>query len=86
MTIMKKVFALEILTPDKRVFKGDVVQATMPGADAPFVILYNHAPIISVLGKGKLFWNDGNDTCSVDISCGFVEVNNNMGTACVELK
>ena len=83
---MKKVFTLEILTPDKRVFKGDAVQATMPGADAPFVILYNHAPIISVLTDGRLFWNDGNGNHTVDISCGFVEVNDNMVTACVELK
>ena len=83
---MEKVFTLEILTPDKRVFKGNVMQATMPGADSPFVILYNHAPIISVLGEGKLVWNDCNENHSLDISCGFVEVNNNVVTACVELK
>ena len=82
---MQGVFTLEILTPEKRVFKGDVLKATVPGAEAPFVILRNHAPIISVLQNGKLMWNDGNGDHSIEISGGFVEVNGNMVTACVEL-
>ena len=76
---------MEILTPEKRVFKGDVLKATVPGAEAPFVILRNHAPIISVLQNGKLMWNDGNGDHSIEISGGFVEANSNMVTACVEL-
>lgn len=81
---MPGVFVLEILTPDKRVFKGEVHKATVPGAKAPFVILHNHAPVISVLQKGKLLWSDDNGDHSVDISGGFVEVNKNIVTACVE--
>ena len=78
-------FTLEILTPEKRIFKGDVLKATVPGAEAPFVILRNHAPIISVLQKGKLMWYDGSSDHSIEISGGFVEVNDNVVTACVEL-
>ena len=81
---MPGVFVLEILTPDKRVFKGEVHKATVPGAKAPFVILHNHAPVISVLQKGKLLWSDDNGDNSVEISGGFVEVNKNIVTACVE--
>ena len=81
---MQGVFVLEILTPDKRVFKGEVHKATVPGAKAPFVILHNHAPVISVLQKGKLLWSDDNGDHSVEISGGFVEVNKNIVTACVE--
>ena len=81
---MPGVFVLEILTPDKRVFKGEVHKATVPGAKAPFVILYNHAPVISVLQKGKLLWSDDNGDHSVEISGGFVDVNKNIVTACVE--
>lgn len=81
---MPGVFVLEILTPDKRVFKGEVYKATVPGAKAPFVILHNHAPVISVLQKGKLLWSDDNGDHSVEISGGFVEVNKNIVTACVE--
>ena len=82
---MQEVFKLEILTPEKRVFEGNVYRAIMPGAKAPFVILHNHAPIISVLQKGKLAWNDSNGEQTLEISSGFVEVNGNRVTACVEL-
>ena len=79
-------FVLEILTPDKRIFKGEVHKATIPGAKAPFVILHNHAPIISVLQKGKLVWSDADGDHSVEISGGFIEANENVVTACVELE
>ena len=79
-------FTLEILTPDRTVFKGTVLKATMPGAKAPFVILHNHAPIISLLQHGRLVWNDGESDLYVEITNGFVEVNENVVTVCVELK
>ena len=79
-------FVLEILTPDKRIFKGEVHKATVPGAKAPFVILHNHAPIISVLQKGKLMWSDADGEHAVEISGGFLEANENVVTACVELE
>lgn len=82
---MQGLFVLEILTPDKKVFKGKVHRASMPGAKAPFVILHNHAPLISVLQKGKVTWIDGDGEHAVEISGGFVEVNENAVTACVEL-
>ena len=83
---MQGVFVLEILTPDKRIFKGEVHKATIPGAQAPFVILHNHAPIISVLQKGKLMWSDADGEHAVEISGGFIEANENVVTACVELE
>lgn len=45
---------LEILTPDKKIFEGDVTSVTVPGAQGSFEILNNHAPIISTLEDGKL--------------------------------
>ena len=77
---------MEILTPDRTVFKGNVLKATMPGAKAPFVILHNHAPIISLLQHGRLVWNDGESDLYVEITNGFVEVNENVVTVCAELK
>jgi F-type H+-transporting ATPase subunit epsilon len=82
---MQYPLVLEILTPDKHVYKGNVTQATLPGAKAPFVVMHNHAPIISVLQKGNLCWIDEKGDGSVEISGGFVEVDNNVITACVEL-
>lgn len=45
---------LEILTPDKKIFEGDVTSVTVPGAQGSFEILNNHAPIISTLEDGKV--------------------------------
>lgn len=82
---MNGVFTLDILAPDRHIYKGSALKATMPGAKAPFVILYNHAPIISLLRQGCLSWTDENGNHSIEISGGFVEVDNNVVTACVEL-
>jgi F-type H+-transporting ATPase subunit epsilon len=45
---------LEILTPDKKIFEGEVTSVTVPGALGSFEILNNHAPIISILDDGKV--------------------------------
>ena len=77
---------LEILSPEKSLFRGTVSCVYVPGKKAPFVILYNHAPIISLLQHGRLVWNDGESDLYVEITNGFVEVNENVITVCVELK
>jgi len=45
---------LEIVTPDKSLFKGEVDYVHCPGAHGSFGILNNHAPIIATLKKGKV--------------------------------
>jgi F-type H+-transporting ATPase subunit epsilon len=45
---------LQIITPDKRVYSGEVKLVQLPGSDGSFEILNNHAPIISTLEKGKI--------------------------------
>ena len=45
---------LEIITPDKKVFEGDVNLVQLPGSKGSFTLLRNHAPIISTLDKGKI--------------------------------
>ena len=45
---------LEIITPDRKIFEGEVKLVQLPGSKAPFEILKNHAPIISTLDKGTL--------------------------------
>jgi len=45
---------LEIITPDKTVFTGEVELIQLPGIDGSFEILNYHAPLISVLKKGKI--------------------------------
>lgn len=45
---------LEILTPDQKVFEGEVTSVTVPGEQGSFEILNHHAPIISTLDNGKV--------------------------------
>lgn len=52
---------LEIITPDKKVFDGEVKLLQVPGSKGAFEILKNHAPIISTLDKGVIKIKDKND-------------------------
>lgn len=45
---------LEILTPQKKVFNGEIKLLKVPGSQGSFEILKNHAPIISTLEKGEV--------------------------------
>lgn len=45
---------LEIITPDRKVFEGDVNLVQLPGSKGSFTLLQNHAPIISTLDKGTI--------------------------------
>ncbi len=42
---------LEIITPDKKVYSGDVEAVKLPGAEGSFGVLKNHAPLIATLKK-----------------------------------
>ncbi|MEA3445006.1 MAG: ATP synthase F1 subunit epsilon [Bacteroidota bacterium] len=65
---------LEIVTPDKKIFSGEVKLAQLPGSHGSFEILNNHAPIVSSLNKGKVRIIDSEDKeFSFDIGGGVIE-------------
>tara|TARA_Y100000385_G_scaffold4176_1_gene4571 strand:- start:253 stop:489 length:237 start_codon:yes stop_codon:yes gene_type:complete len=69
---------LEIITPEKKVFEGEVTSVQLPGVTGKFEILNNHAPIISSLTKGKVRVIDSNNnTKHYDINGGVIEMQNN---------
>ena len=69
---------LEILTPDKKVYEGEVSSVTVPGTAGSFEILNNHAPIISTLEDGKVIIRSaGKSEERFVIKGGVVEVNDN---------
>jgi F-type H+-transporting ATPase subunit epsilon len=69
---------LEIITPDKKVYSGDVESIRLPGVDGSFGILNNHAPIIAALKKGEIKITDTHKTISnFEINGGVVEVLDN---------
>jgi F-type H+-transporting ATPase subunit epsilon len=66
---------LEIITPDKKLFSGEVSAVKLPGTDGSFGILNNHAPIIASLKKGTVKVTDNtNAVQNFEIKGGVVEV------------
>ncbi len=68
---------LEILTPDKKVFEGEVNSVSLPGTMGSFEILNHHAPLISTLEDGKLTVRTSGKEEVFLIQGGVVEVLNN---------
>ncbi|MFM8738939.1 MAG: ATP synthase F1 subunit epsilon [Cytophagales bacterium] len=65
---------LEIITPDKKVFEGEVSSATFPGVDGSFQVLSQHAPLISLLKEGKVEYKSKESNNQLSITGGVVEV------------
>lgn len=76
---------LEILTPERKVFSGEVYGVQLPGIGGSFEVLEKHAPLVSALKAGKLkILKDKSTTEYYTIQSGFVEVINNTTTVLVE--
>jgi len=76
---------LEILTPEKKLYSGDVYGVQLPGINGLFEVLDKHAPLVSALSKGTLkVLQDKTRTERYAIQGGFVEVLNNKATVLVE--
>ena len=74
----KKLVYLEIITPDKQLFTGEVKLIQVPGTKGSFEILKNHAPIISTLEKGTIkIIDQQNQEDFFEIQGGVIEVNKN---------
>ena len=77
---------LRIVSPERIEFDGAVESVLVPGTMGQFEILTNHAPIISSLDKGKVVYAvAGGEKRSLDIIGGFVEVQKNVVSLCVEI-
>jgi F-type H+-transporting ATPase subunit epsilon len=69
---------LEIISPDKQIFKGEVSSVKLPGADGSFEILNNHAPIVSTLAAGDVrVINAEKETENFAIDGGIIEMQDN---------
>jgi len=76
---------LDILTPEKKIFNGDVYGLMLPGVEGYFELLDNHAPIVAALGKGQLkILRDKTSTEVYSIEGGFVEMNSNKTIVLIE--
>jgi len=77
---------LEILTPEKKLFSGDVYGVQLPGVSGLFEVLEQHAPLVSALkaGKVKVLKDNKSHLAYFTIQSGFVEVIHNKVTVLVE--
>ena len=76
---------LRIVSPAKVEYDGEVLSVVVPGTMGQFEILNDHAPIISTLQKGVVEYTTQGGKASLDILGGFVEVQKNVVSLCVEL-
>jgi F-type H+-transporting ATPase subunit epsilon len=69
---------IEIITPDKRVYSGEIRSVRVPGKKGSFQVLKDHAPIISTLDRGPVIISDdqGNEV-RYEITGGVIEVKRN---------
>lgn len=76
---------LEILTPERKLYAGEVYGVQLPGVNGSFEMLDKHAPLIAALGSGQMkVLKDKNNFAHYTIKGGFVEMLNNHATVLVE--
>ena len=78
-------FHLEIRTPEKTVYEGNVTSVNAPGIEGNFQILYGHIPFLTALDIGEIRVNESSDTPrAMATSGGVFEVLRTGVTALVE--
>jgi len=69
---------IEIITPDRKIYEGEIKSVRVPGKKGSFQVLKDHAPIISTLDKGPVIIVDqANNNITYDIDGGVIEVKMN---------
>ena len=75
---------LKVLSPERELLSCEVEQVELPGAVGRFVVQPDHAPIISALVEGVIRYRVGGEDRDLAVSSGFVQVKDNVVTACIE--
>ena len=69
---------VELITPEEKLFEGEISSIKLPGETGEFEMLNNHAPIVSSLTKGEIRIIDNTKKTEVfTINGGVVEMQNN---------
>ena len=69
---------IEIITPDRNIYSGEIRAVRVPGRKGSFQVLKDHAPIISTLDAGKVIIADDQGTeVRFEITGGVIEVRRN---------
>lgn len=65
---------LEIVTPERQLFSGEVDSVLLPGAEGKLGILPHHAPLMTALTVGELLARRGGEELLFAIHGGFAQV------------
>lgn len=69
---------IEIITPDTRIYSGEIISVRVPGKKGSFQVLKDHAPIISTLESGPVIIEDEKgQVIKYEITGGVIEVKKN---------
>jgi F-type H+-transporting ATPase subunit epsilon len=77
--------SMMILTPEKTLVEKSVSKVSLPGTKGRFMILKDHAPLISSLEDGEIRFESEGMEESLMIASGFVEVLDNVVIVCAEV-
>lgn len=81
----EKQIRLVVLTPQKTLLETYVDKVTLPASKGQFMVLYNHAPVITSLEDGYLIYEADFRKEKIYILGGFAEVDENVVTVCAEV-
>ena len=78
-------FHLDIVTPEKTVYSGEIVHFQAPGVDGSFGVLARHQPMLSALGIGRVGFREADGTERVlALGGGFANVSTDGATILAE--
>ena len=81
---MTQKLILSIVTPEKHLVSEEVDQVNVPGTEGDLGILYDHAPILTLLRSGQLSYEKEGETVVLVVSGGYLEVTDNRVTVLAE--
>ena len=81
---MTQKLILSIVTPEKQLVSEEVDQVNVPGTEGDLGILYDHAPVLTLLRSGQLSYEKEGETVILVVSGGYLEVTDNRVTILAE--
>lgn len=68
---------IQIITPDRVVFEGEVSGITIPTTDGEITVLQNHIPLLTTVKSGELVLLEGSQKRHMAVHGGFARVEKN---------
>lgn len=79
------VISLKVLTPENTICEKMVGKVSLPGSMGRFMVLKNHAPMISSLDAGTIVYESDGKEERLEVKEGFVEIIDNKVIVCAEV-